>query len=46
MIFTEDKKEEYFEGKGDVDEKSVGSNDTHGMYKIEKEGKDLAKMIK
>jgi hypothetical protein len=46
MIFTEDKKTEYFEGKKDVDEKSVGSCDSHGIYKVEKEGKDLINMIK
>jgi hypothetical protein len=46
MIFTDDKKEDYFNGKKDVDEKSVGSCDENGLYKVEKEGKDLINMIK
>lgn len=46
MIFTEDKKEDYFEGKKDVDEKSVGSCNTNGQFEVEKEGKDLINMIK
>jgi len=46
MIFTDDKKEEYFNGKKDVDKTSVGSCDTNGLFKVEKEGKDLNQMIK
>ncbi len=46
MIFAPEKIGEYFSGKEDVREKSVGSCDTITQFKVEIEGKDLINMLK